>query len=531
MEQNQQIEPNFIFYENDSAQGVFNTGKMFDFTSESQSNVPSLLKDSVHVINAPIPSERQESTKLADGSTKEPTIIREDGRDQALIVDYRLLSATIVYQMGWLGTVAMDFSTDDGRVLKQSATMLQGLPVMYDHKTSVKEWLGLIEKTEWTDKINRHKIAGINGRLNLDIDPNIEHESRRVIRGVEKGVLNSFSVSVWFDYKKSHPDMDPYEFFNRMGQKAKDGELIRLIVTKIRRYFEGSLVYAGADPHAKRSYSSQPGLGLSGGEFAQLCSFSNQTGWEFMKKEFIMGANLNAGEETNIPAQDPPAEEQETEKSKLDASAAGEFEADEGTASQEDAAEGEQPSELESAQKVIQQNADLLTKCTDLSAQVDALQSKIQEANQYIATVEKEMEGLNGKLEIKNDELSKALAATDSIRKEFENYKETVQPKLEAAGKIEERFRQEAVKAYHKYTLTFAQPVADGVKQKRTHAILNVMSIDDLFTSVELWEGEFAAAFPEGRSSKEMNNPEKPEDVGSEKGYEEALAVVDESLL
>ncbi len=530
MEKNQHEEPNFIFYENDSAQGVFNTGKMFDYTSASQSNVPSLLKDSVHVINAPIPSDQQAATEFAEGSNKEPTIIREDGRDQALVVNYRLLSAAIIYQMSWHGTIAMDFSAKDGHVLKQSMNMLQELPVMYDHETSVLDWLGIIEKTEWTEKINRHKVAGINGRLNLDIDPNEEHPSRRVIRGVEKGVLNSFSVSVWFDYKKSHPDMDPYEFFRRMGEKAKDGELIRLIVTKIRRYFEGSLVYAGADPLAKRSFSSQPGLGVNGGDFTQLCSFSNHTGWEFMKKESIMGATLNAGGEPNIPAQDPPVEEQNIE-TELDASTT-EEQAGEGNAPQEEAAGGEHTSELESAQKVIQQNADLLTKCSELSDQVNTLQSEIQEAKQHVATVTKEKEELVGKLEVKNGELSTALTTIDSTRKELDAYKEEVQPKLEAAGKIEERFRQEAVKAYNKYTLTFAQPVADDVKQKRLHAILNSMSIDDVFSSVELWEGEFAAAFPEGRSSKEVNNPTAPEDGDNgTRGYQDELAVIDESLL
>ena len=81
--------------------------------------------------------------------------------------------------------VAMDFGK--GTVLKRSMPLLKDVPLMYDHNSDIESCLGKIDSLSWTDDINKIPISGINGIIELDIDPNPDHPTRRIVRLVERG--------------------------------------------------------------------------------------------------------------------------------------------------------------------------------------------------------------------------------------------------------------------------------------------------------------------------------------------------------
>lgn len=153
-------------------------------------------------------------------------------------VTYRAISAAM------LADRPIDFSNEG--MLKKSAKLLQGQTVFKDHYTSVDNWVGRIVETFW-DTDTKDFPPGINARLRLDAvkDP-------MAVRGVLQGAIHSASVTVSFEWKPSHPKlMDEGNFFPMLGEEV-DGELVRVIVTKIDRYLEISLVWQGADKYAKQ---------------------------------------------------------------------------------------------------------------------------------------------------------------------------------------------------------------------------------------------------------------------------------------
>lgn len=153
-------------------------------------------------------------------------------------VTYRALSAAV------LADRPIDFSNE--KMLKRATRLLKNQTVFKDHDTSVDNWVGQVEDSLWDDQ-TKGIPPGINAILKLDIvkDP-------MTVRGVLQGVIHSASVTVSFEWKPSHPKlMDDGTFFEKMGDEI-DGELVRIIVTKIDRFLEISLVWQGADEYAKQ---------------------------------------------------------------------------------------------------------------------------------------------------------------------------------------------------------------------------------------------------------------------------------------
>lgn len=153
-------------------------------------------------------------------------------------VTYRALSAAM------MGDRALDFSNEG--VLRRSAALLEGQTVFKDHNTRVDNWVGLVAKTFWDNK-TKGLPPGINAVLRLDTvkDP-------MTVRGVLQGALHSASVTVSFEWSPSHPKlMEEHNFWNNLGVEV-DGEVVRIVVTKILKYWEISLVWQGADEYAKQ---------------------------------------------------------------------------------------------------------------------------------------------------------------------------------------------------------------------------------------------------------------------------------------
>lgn len=131
-----------------------------------------------------------------------------------------------------------DFTRDG--VLKAAVGLFEGLTLYTNHRADVNGWSGLVQDCVWDDK---NTPPGINALVVVDktVDP-------KLARGLEIKALRSLSVTIWFSYEKSHPDLAG--FYDRLGEIV-DGEMVRFIVTEITNAGEVSIVWEGEDPYAK----------------------------------------------------------------------------------------------------------------------------------------------------------------------------------------------------------------------------------------------------------------------------------------
>ncbi|MBI4238575.1 MAG: hypothetical protein HY696_09205 [Deltaproteobacteria bacterium] len=187
------------------------------------------------------PSDTVARERLAE-EVSDPSTQPEDTVDPTeedfVFATFRALSATI------LADRPIDFT--DEKMLKRAVSKLNGQTVFKDHNTSVNNWLGRVESSHWDDTTAGFP-SGINAILKLDTvkDP-------MTVRGVLQGAIHSASVTVSFEWKPSHPAlMETGTFFDHLGEEIED-ETVRIIVTKIDKFWEISLVWQGADEFAKQ---------------------------------------------------------------------------------------------------------------------------------------------------------------------------------------------------------------------------------------------------------------------------------------
>lgn len=135
------------------------------------------------------------------------------------------------------------------------------IPVFKDHQRTVDAWIGKVTDAYYD---NAGEPKGVNQIIAYD-----KPACGDVIcRGVLSGALSSVSVTVDFEWEKSHPDMKDDDFFMKVwfGEVDKDGKPYHIVATKIHSCMETSLVWAGADPNAKQIAASVPALTV--GEYA-----------------------------------------------------------------------------------------------------------------------------------------------------------------------------------------------------------------------------------------------------------------------
>ncbi|MBE7413362.1 MAG: hypothetical protein HS129_15095 [Leptospiraceae bacterium] len=152
---------------------------------------------------------------------------------------FRILSKT------YISDYYLDFTKDN--VLK-SALSLFSTKVFRNHFTSIEDSIGTISNPEWT---NSKGLEGIDGLFRLYYD-----FADDVIKRLQADppVLDSVSAGIHFLWEKSHPDLDGFYWF--LGQEL-EGSIVRFVVTKILSVPEVSVVYAGADPNAKKLFANQ----------------------------------------------------------------------------------------------------------------------------------------------------------------------------------------------------------------------------------------------------------------------------------
>ncbi len=156
---------------------------------------------------------------------------------------YRALSATVVID-GWK---PIDF-TKDG-VLQRGASKLSKNPFMLNHSRDMRDQVGVVKDSTF-DVGSGKRLSGINALVEYNVEA-ATATAPSLIPLVDARMANSVSVSVWYQWEQSHKDMDENDFFWNLGEEV-DGELVRLMVTRITSFTELSQVWQGADTTAKR---------------------------------------------------------------------------------------------------------------------------------------------------------------------------------------------------------------------------------------------------------------------------------------
>ncbi|PJZ43666.1 hypothetical protein [Leptospira brenneri] len=151
---------------------------------------------------------------------------------------FRMLSCVLIE--GWW----VDFS---GEGVLEKATNLFKTKIYTDHITNVRNSVGVTKDPIFS---NRTGVPGIDAvfRVFKNVAPEIVTRLK-----TDPPLIDSNSVGIIFQFKRSHIDLEG--FYWRLGEEV-DGQIVRLIATKIVKIPETSLVSAGADPTAKKFHST-----------------------------------------------------------------------------------------------------------------------------------------------------------------------------------------------------------------------------------------------------------------------------------
>ncbi len=169
---------------------------------------------------------------------------------------FRLLSASYLGSGGY----HLDFSREG--VLERSLALFiepeeEGsarqtpLVVVRDHSFSIEDRIGLVRNARWSPANPDYGLPhpGIDAELHIDWKL-AGDVVRRLLH--DPPLLDACSVSLSFGWEKSHPGLDDRQFWQRLGEE-EEGSVVRVIVTEIFSVEHVGLVFAGADPSARRA--------------------------------------------------------------------------------------------------------------------------------------------------------------------------------------------------------------------------------------------------------------------------------------
>jgi hypothetical protein len=168
---------------------------------------------------------------------------------------FRLLSAAYLGCAGY----HLDFSRED--MLRQALPLFREpeaegsersspLVVVRDHSFAIEDRIGLVRNARWcpVEEVQGSIHPGIEAELHINWKL-AGDAVRRLLH--DPPLLDACSVSLGFSWEKSHPDLDDGQFWMRLGEDV-NGSPVRIVVTRIETVEHVGLVYAGADPHARR---------------------------------------------------------------------------------------------------------------------------------------------------------------------------------------------------------------------------------------------------------------------------------------
>jgi len=198
--------------------------------------------------SSPVPLLDYEISMLQDDDGASPEAGAEAATWERFL--FRALSKRYLGAGGYF----LDFSK--GNVLKDSIPLMldasrggelrKVLKFVRDHSRDYRDSIGFIDEAIWSGKDKSLTSAGINTWVNL--------HSRRGADEIEAlssdpPLVDAVSLAVFYNWEKSHEDMEDYEFISTLGREV-DGQIVRLVVTEILRYGHLALVDDGGDAEA-----------------------------------------------------------------------------------------------------------------------------------------------------------------------------------------------------------------------------------------------------------------------------------------
>lgn len=156
--------------------------------------------------------------------------------------DFRLLSAVTI-RGAW---VPIDYSRPG---VLEEATPLFRRSLFTDHWSFAELCIGSVRFPRFNDTSTP---PGVDGTFFV-LQKTNDTRKQDISKLVADGHLDRCSVTILFEWEQSHPDMKEKEFWLRIGETDDDGELIRVVVTKVIDILEISIVYFGADNTAGNS--------------------------------------------------------------------------------------------------------------------------------------------------------------------------------------------------------------------------------------------------------------------------------------
>lgn len=227
-------------------------------------------------------------------ATYYPDVTAEDlnpKEEEFILPVFRMLSETIVSK----GYRPIDFSKKG--VLKASMSMLLGQTINIDHEIAVGNAIGSVAEVYWQESYKTTDgvtvPAGINGVFKIDGKSN-----PRISRGImmHPPSIHSNSVTVRFQWEPSHKVENMEQFYNKLGTFDKDGNMYRLVVTKVLSYSETSLVSHGADPWAQKVKDNGE---INNAKYAERISFNKDGEIRgFTEFDFKNELSLSSDEQT-----------------------------------------------------------------------------------------------------------------------------------------------------------------------------------------------------------------------------------------
>lgn len=162
---------------------------------------------------------------------------------------FRMLSAIYIpSHCTDLATEGPKLFTEDSIKLFDNVTLYANHGDGFWSPPKAERWLGKAVSARLGDK----PVLGADADFRVSMEQDNHLYGGAIVRGLRFSppAVDSCSVTVWFKLRRSHPDLDDFEFYWKLGQVV-DGQIVRFIVERIERISECSFVYAGADPLAR----------------------------------------------------------------------------------------------------------------------------------------------------------------------------------------------------------------------------------------------------------------------------------------
>lgn len=200
-------------------------------------NPETILISQDTTLYPPVVSQKPQKKEPETGADTQKTnmLITSDGFVEKT---FRIISKTVFFlDVGQ--EIPVDYTKE--KVLENSIDLIpEKFTIFHDH-------------IPFTDCIVGHAVnhryisttpEGIDSLFRID-----NTTSPNLARHVHTGSANCSSVTLLAKFSQSHPKLKAKEFYELLGTEI-DQSLVRFVAEQVKRYYEVSLVWAGADPDA-----------------------------------------------------------------------------------------------------------------------------------------------------------------------------------------------------------------------------------------------------------------------------------------